>query len=159
MISIYCDGSATIASKPGGYGVVIVLDGVELHRHSGSMEKATNNEAEISAAIYGLDWYINAKAAGMPELVAVSTVELVSDSQLVLRYASGEYKCKAMHLLPLYLKLRKLYGDSKAVTRWVKGHNNDYYNEICDKLAKHGRVAAESQQAQRNACDVEEKEI
>lgn len=142
-LSIYSDGSATTADKPGGYAFVILLDGKEIVRDSGYMDKATNNMAEISGAIAGLEWYLTNKNGTNPDLSQVTEVELVSDSQLTLNYANGKYKCKAMHLTPLYIKLRKLYGDAKAKTRWVRGHNGDHYNEICDKLAKAARGSME----------------
>lgn len=142
-LEIYCDGSATIATKPGGWAFVVVLDGNEIHRQNGGLQKATNNMAEISAAINGLEWFIAAKNNGSPDLADVKEVELVSDSQLVLRYANGEYGCKAQHLVPLYIKLRNLYNASTATTRWVKGHNGDHYNEICDELAKAARAEQE----------------
>jgi len=64
---------------------------------------------------------------------------LVSDSQLVLRYASGEYQCRKPHLVPLYCKLRQLHNKLNIKTRWVKGHSGDLHNERCDILAKTAR--------------------
>ena len=143
-IEVYTDGSATIATKPGGWGYVIVIDGQEYQRQNGGLPLATNNVAEITAAIEGLDRVIQLKSSGSPNIDPNADVELVSDSQLVLRYATGEYRCKAMHLVPLYIKLRKLYGQANATTRWVRGHAGDHFNEVCDKLAKAAREALES---------------
>lgn len=140
ILSIYSDGSSDGKTGGiGGYGYVIVLDGKEIARGSGQSTNATNNTEEIRGAIAGLDWYLNAKASGTPDLSSVTEVELVSDSQLCLKYATGEYRCKKPHLTPLYIKLRKLYGEAQAKTRWVRGHSGDQYNEICDKLAKTAR--------------------
>ena len=53
-IEVYSDGSATTADKAGGWGSVIVIDGA-LHKElSGHLESATNNDAELEAAIQGL---------------------------------------------------------------------------------------------------------
>src|SRR5690606_23150478 len=98
---------------------------------------ATNNVAELTAAIQGLkyaDAYIQAAGLVNPEVI------LVSDSQLTLGYASGLYKCKAIHLGPLNIEIKKYYNKLSASTRWVKGHNGDQYNEICDKLAGEARA-------------------
>lgn len=132
-VELYCDGSSEgNSSGRGGWAYVVVADGVKVHEANGHLSVATNNIAEITAACEGLAWFL-----GPTGLHASATeVVLVSDSQLVLRYATGEYKCKAFHLVPLYIKLRKLYGQAKATTRWVKGHNGDTYNELCDQLAK-----------------------
>lgn len=133
---VYTDGSATTADKPGGWAFVILRDGTEIHRQSGFLASATNNVAEISAAIEGLQFL---RASYLQQNPITDEVVLVSDSQLVLRYATGQYKCKAVHLVPLYIKLRKGFRDVKASTRWVKGHAGDEFNEICDKLAKAAR--------------------
>ena len=107
------------------------------------MPKATNNVAELTAAIAGLEYIstndvpgVHNPAGGVDEEISVC---LVSDSKLVLGYATGEYQCKAMHLLPLCLKLRKLYRSFSATTRWVRGHTGDEHNERCDVLAKAAR--------------------
>jgi ribonuclease HI len=133
-IDVYTDGSGQTSDGPGGWAFVVVIDGVEQHRANGSIPSATNNVAEITAAIKGLEY-----VAGIPSGNNVREVCLVSDSQLVLGYASGRYKCKAMHLLPLFIQLKKLYRQLNASERWVRGHSGDQYNEICDGLAKTAR--------------------
>lgn len=133
-VSIYCDGSATIASLPGGWAFVILVDGVKTAEGSGHLAKATNNIAELTAAISGLEFVQND-----PRFACATTIELVSDSQLTLRYASGEYQCRKPHLVPFYCKLRQLYIKLKITTRWVKGHAGEEYNERCDELAKAAR--------------------
>jgi ribonuclease HI len=149
-IEVYTDGSATTADKPGGWAYVLIIDGKEFTRQNGGLASATNNVAEITAAIEGLGAAIRLKnnsSSNVDPNANVdpsSDVELISDSQLVLKYATGEYKCKAMHLVPLYIKLRKLYAEAKATTRWVKGHAGDEYNEVCDKLAKAARKNMEA---------------
>ena len=143
-IEVYTDGSATTADKPGGWGYVILVDGVKHSEASGGLQKATNNVAEITAAIEGLRAasLLQANANGNARTDGVNdvSIELISDSQLVLRYATGEYQCRKYHLLPLYLELRKHYRSTGATTRWVRGHSGDTYNEQCDKLAKAARA-------------------
>lgn len=144
-ISIYCDGSSDGKSGGlGGWGFVILLDGQEIAKGSGQSKNATNNSEELRAAINGMEWYENAKLNNIIDAMSITEVELVSDSQLCLGYANGTYKCKAMHLVPLYIKLRKLYAQVGAKTRWCKGHSGDKYNEICDKLAKEARTSIET---------------
>lgn len=143
LVEIYTDGSATTQNNPGGWAYVITVDGEKVYEDSGSMKNATNNMAEITAAIEGMQYVENAIKSGNsigPAVISPDCeVVLVADSQLVLRYATGEYKCKAYHLLPLYIKLRKHFGNIKATTRWVKGHAGDEHNERCDVLAKAAR--------------------
>lgn len=143
LVEIYTDGSATTRENPGGWAYVITVDGEKVHEDSGSMKNATNNMAEITAAIEGMQCVENAIKSGNsigPAVVSPDCeVVLVADSQLVLRYATGEYKCKAWHLMPLYIKLRKHFQNVNATTRWVKGHAGDEHNERCDVLAKAAR--------------------
>ena len=134
ILEVYTDGSATTADKPGGYAYVLVADGVKSAEGSGHLDKATNNVAEITAAICGLEHVLNDA-----HYITASTIILVSDSQLVLRYATGEYQCRKPHLVPLYCKLRQLHNKLKITTRWVKGHSGDIHNERCDVLAKKAR--------------------
>jgi|ERR1051325_10570807 ribonuclease HI len=148
---VYTDGSATTADKPGGFAFVIIRDGVKVSEGSGHLQKATNNVAEITAAIRGLE-----ALQSNPEYAAADSasprtadVVLISDSQLVLRYATGEYQCRKYHLIPLYIALRKNFQKTKATTRWVKGHSGDEHNERCDMLAK----AARTTPVPANICD------
>lgn len=138
-IQVYADGSATTMDGPGGYGYAIVIDGKLFSQGSGGIEKATNNVAEITAAIEGLNYVSGLKNNKDSDAYKDAEVELVCDSQLVLKYATGEYKCRKYHLVPLNIKLRKLFNELKATTRWVRGHSGEQYNELCDKLAKSAR--------------------
>ena len=144
LIEVYSDGSATTSDKPGGYGFVICLNGIKVAEGSGHLPKASNNFAEITGAIAGLEYILNTDIPGVDGECSGGTVQgfrvtLVSDSKLVLGYANGSYQCRARHLLPLMLKLRKLYRQLNAETRWVRGHAGDEQNEACDRLAKSAR--------------------
>lgn len=133
MVEIYSDGSGTSVGLPGGWGYVIVVDGTKVHEGSGSMPDASNNVAELTAALEGLK-YIDSH----PDLKG-RDITLISDSQLVLGFASGEWEPKKFHLLLLASKVRKLYETLDAAKRWVKGHSGDEHNERCDVLAKAAR--------------------
>ena len=136
IIEVYSDGSGNTFDSDGGWGYCMVVDGVIKKEGSGYLAKATNNTAELTAGIEGLkyvDAYIQANN------ITDVDITLVSDSQLVLCYASGKWKCKAMHLAPLKIEIMNLYNKLNASGRWVKGHSGDTHNEICDVLAKNAR--------------------
>lgn len=135
-IDVYSDGSGNTFDSDGGWGFRILVDGVHLVDGSGYLKSATNNVAELTAAIEGLTAAQNYITNMKPEKPEVT---LISDSQLVLGYASGKYQCKAVHLGQLYIKVKKLYKDLNATTKWVKGHSGDEHNEACDLLAKTAR--------------------
>lgn len=134
LVEVYSDGSGTSFGLPGGYGFVIVVDGVKVHEGSGHIPDATNNVAELTAAIEGLK-YVDS----VPAYVGAD-ITLISDSQLVLNFAANTWKCKKLHLALYANKLQVLYKKLNAKTKWVKGHNGDPMNELCDQLARDGRL-------------------
>lgn len=123
-------------ASDGGYGWRIVVDGVPLEDGSGYLAQATNNVAEITAAIQGLTRVYTVIQQNSWQS---AKVVLVADSQLVLGYASGKWRCKAEHLKPLCRDLQQIYNKVDADPRWVRGHNGDPNNEHCDQLAKAAR--------------------
>ena len=140
-IEVYSDGSGNTFNGDGGYGWRLIVNGILYREGNGYLSSSSNNFAELTAAIRGLEAaseYINRDNTVL--LSDTRSVVLVSDSQLVLGYANGSYKCKALHLAPLCIELKKLYKATEASTRWVKGHNGDEHNEGCDKLAKAARL-------------------
>ncbi len=138
-LEVYTDGSATTKDKPGGYGWVIIRDGIFLSEGSGSLEKATNNDAELEAAIMGL---ANAyKIVSDKPIFPVDwmptkyEVILVSDSQIVLGWLSGTYRFKQLAKQQKYFQFMRLKKMMGVTGRWVEGHTGDEWNERCDKLA------------------------
>jgi len=136
LIEVFSDGSGNTMESDGGYGWRIVVDKVPLEDGSGYLPKATNNVAELTAAVEGLK---RVEAIIQQNSWQNAQVVLVADSQLVLGYASGKWRCKAEHLRGLQRDLQAAYNRVDARQRWVRGHNGDEHNEHCDKLAKAAR--------------------
>lgn len=132
----YTDGACAPSNPgPAGWGAVLIApDGAE-SEHYGFIGPGTNQIAELTAAIEGL--------ARVP---AGSAVELVSDSQYVLkgisewragwerknwRNAKGDPVANQALWKALFAA-----ADARAVrVRWVRGHNGDRCNEMADLLA------------------------
>ena len=153
LIEVYSDGSGTVADEACGWAFVICVDGVKVAEGSGGLPSGSNNVAETIAAIRGLDYVATTDITGCVEsgddhvdqednTRNRARVVLVSDSQLTLRWATGEYQCKKWHLIPHVIQLRKLFNKLEAETRWVKGHSGQEFNERCDVLAKAAREEA-----------------
>lgn len=155
-IEAYADGSATIVGKPGGYGWVLVVDGVKHSEGSGHMESATNNDAELAGANAGLAAALKFILANNPENPEVT---LVSDSQIVLGWTDGTYKFKQKKKMDKFNILQTLVQRMKVKTRWVKGHNNDEHNTRCDKLAGEARKGLIKAQKDEKESKEEKKSL
>jgi hypothetical protein len=78
-------------------------------------------------------------------------VYLVSDSQLILGWASGEYRFKQAGKLEKYYQLQALVQKLRVKTRWVRGHNGDEFNERCDQLANEARLGVQNKKEREEA--------
>jgi ribonuclease HI len=138
-IEVWTDGSATTPDKPGGWASVIVVDG-QVHKEiSGHLEKATNNDAELIAAIKGLDYASEYLSSCQSLFSTDNEVTLISDSEIILKWANGTYRFKQVDKLFLYESLCCLVRRLNVKTKWVRGHSGNILNERCDKLAKNAR--------------------
>ncbi|MBF4510047.1 MAG: ribonuclease HI family protein [Aeromicrobium sp.] len=96
------DGGARGNPGPGGVGIVVRSpDGVVACQGGAFLGTVTNNVAEYEAVIWGLR---AARALG------AQTVELRSDSELVVRQLTGVYRVKNQGLLPLFREAQRLIG-------------------------------------------------
>lgn len=138
-IEVYSDGSATVATKPGGYGFVVVIDGTKRTEGSGQMLTATNNDAELEGAIQGLASVLKMIVDDPAAFPLGYEVTLVSDSQIVLGWADGTYRFKQKNKRNKFDQLMYLVKKLRVKTRWVEGHSGDDNNERCDKLANDAR--------------------
>ena len=118
----YTDGSSL--GNPGPAGWAVYLDGKP---HSGKIEHATNNFAEMFAIQKAM------------ELVPPnSDLEIVTDSRLVIGWFARGWKIKKQHIREIKDKCDTLR-DSKALSVSfvkTKGHASDMWNNRADALAQ-----------------------
>jgi ribonuclease HI len=91
---VHVDGGAR--GNPGPAAIAAVLadaDGTILDERSETIGRATNNVAEYRAVLLGIE---RAGALGAAEL------ELVGDSELIVKQVRGEYKVKDPNMKPLH---------------------------------------------------------
>ena len=117
------DGGARGNPGPAAYGYVLEAeDGTVLDARGQTIGVATNNVAEYSALIAGLE-----KAAEL----GVDELEVVSDSELLVRQMTGEYKVKNE-------ALQELNADASALARRVGRVRytsvRREHNELADRL-------------------------
>lgn len=156
-IEVYSDGSATVASKPGGYGWVIVIDSKKISEGNGYMEKASNNDAELEAIIQGLGNVLKMRLEGKIP-IGHHEVYIVSDSQIALGWVDGTYRFKQRDKRHKYDQLQYLVKKLNVKTRWVKGHSGDEHNSRCDKLANIARKSLEKDDAKQEVIKAPKKQ-
>jgi ribonuclease H / adenosylcobalamin/alpha-ribazole phosphatase len=121
---LYADGAARGNPGPAGAGAVL-LDGdghvlAELTKHLGH---ATNNVAEYTALIIGLE---EAKRRGVDDL------EVHMDSKLVVEQMNGRWKIKHPNMKPLAIRAGELWG---SFARRSISHIPREENLIADALS------------------------
>jgi ribonuclease HI len=99
-LRVFSDGASRGNPGPAGAGAVLALATDEVVERLGLfLGTQTNNHAEYMGAILGLR---RARALGAEE------VELVADSQLLIRQLAGRYQVRSPALRPLYEEARAL---------------------------------------------------
>jgi ribonuclease HI len=117
------DGGARGNPGPAAFGYVLEAeDGTVLAAHGETIGIATNNVAEYSALIAGLEKALE---------LALSEVEVVSDSELMVKQMTGEYRVKNEALLDLSQQASRLARRIGSVSyRAVRRE----HNELADRL-------------------------
>ena len=101
-IVIYTDGGSRGNPGPSAFGVLIFDDQKNiLKKYSQYIGEATNNEAEYQALIFALK---KTKALFGKEQIKKTPVEIMSDSELLVKQMKGEYKILNPRIQPLFLK-------------------------------------------------------
>ena len=126
-VVVNCDGAARGNPGPAGAGAVVAAeDGTVLAEVAEGLGETTNNVAEYTAVIRGLE---EAKGLGAREVL------LRSDSQLLINQLTGRYRVKAPHLQPLHRQVRDLM---RSFDRVDLEHVPRERNAAADSLANLG---------------------
>jgi ribonuclease H / adenosylcobalamin/alpha-ribazole phosphatase len=117
------DGGSRGNPGPAAYGYVLEAeDGTVLDARGETIGVATNNVAEYRALIAGLEKALE---------LAVSEVEVVSDSELLVKQMRGEYRVKNDALRDLSLQASRLARQIGKVTYTAVRRE---HNELADQL-------------------------
>lgn len=128
-LTVHVDGGARGNPGPAAIAAVITgADGEVVDSAAQVIGRATNNVAEYRALVFGIE---RAVALGATEL------ELVGDSELVVKQVRGEYRVKDPNLKPLHgtamSALRDLDGWSiRHVGRDQNAHADRLVNDALD---------------------------
>jgi ribonuclease HI len=128
---LFTDGGARGNPGPAAYGYVLEAeDGTVLAAHGEHIGSATNNVAEYSGLVAGLRKALE---------LQVSEVEVVSDSELMVKQMRGEYRVKNEALRALFAEADRL---ARAVGKVEYRHVKRAHNEEADRLVNAALDAA-----------------
>jgi ribonuclease H / adenosylcobalamin/alpha-ribazole phosphatase len=129
--TLWTDGGARGNPGPAAYAYVLeAADGTVLAAHGEAMGVATNNVAEYRALIAGLEKAVE---------LGVAELEVVSDSELMVKQMRGEYKVKNETLRELSLTAARLARELPIV-RYTAVRRE--HNELADRLVNEALDAA-----------------
>ena len=135
MLKIWTDGSCLGNPGPGGWAF-IATDGKNIAQRSGGEKDTTNNRMELMAVLRALT------AAHRH-----SEVEIHTDSQYVKNgmqtwiknWRKNNWRTadkKPVKNQDLWQPLDEIASKMKIHWIWVRGHNGNELNEMCDELAR-----------------------
>ena len=117
------DGGSRGNPGPAAWGVVVMdAEGRAREGFAGVIGRATNNVAEYTGLLEALALAVDRGA---------SDVELLADSELVVKQVRGEYKVRHPDLIPLHAEAMRMI---RGFGRFKIGHVPREKNKIADKL-------------------------
>jgi len=122
-LTVNVDGGARGNPGPAAIGAVLRnADGEVLEEVGRRIGRTTNNVAEYKALLLGIE---RARALGASEL------ELLGDSELIVRQVQGEYKVKDATMRELHAEVRRAL---ESFERWSIRHVPRGQNVGADRL-------------------------
>ena len=126
MLRVFSDGAARGNPGPAGAGAVLQkADGTVVAKCGKFLGVQTNNFAEYSALLLGLETALR---------LGANEVEVVADSELMVRQLNGEYRVKNAGLKPLFESARRLLGRfERHRVRHVPREQNQLADEMSNR--------------------------
>lgn len=125
-LNIFTDGAARGNPGPAGIGIVVKQAGKTIAEIADYIGETTNNIAEYSAFIRGLEEATKLKA---------KQISVFCDSELLVKQIKGEYRVKNQGLKPLFIRAKALIDNfAKFEVKYIPREQN----KEADKLANQG---------------------
>ncbi len=124
-LTIYTDGASRNNPGEAGAGVFIKQDGKPVQKIARYLGTTTNNIAEYSAAIIGLERAVT---------LGADRVKLLADSELLVKQVNGQYKVKNAGLEPLHRKVKELIARIGSVeVQYIPRERNKEADALANK--------------------------
>lgn len=107
MATMHIDGASRGNPGPAAYAIVLARPGLPVVEEADTIGKATNNIAEYTALVEGLQ---------LATELGVKRLAIFSDSELMVKQMKGEYRVKNPELLDLYNEAKRLMANFEKVT-------------------------------------------
>jgi ribonuclease HI len=133
--TIYTDGACSGNPGPGGWGAVIFDEREKQNNISGKVKDTTNNRMELTAPIMALK---KIKSKSHITIFTDSTYVKNGITEWIKKWEKNGWKNsnkKPVKNKDLWIKLNDLCQKNKVIWKWIKGHSNNKYNILADKLA------------------------
>lgn len=119
---LYTDGAYSRKRNSGGLAVIVLRDGKQVAQFSKRYLRTTNNRMELLAVIVGLE-----------AINKADKITVYSDSMYVIGCATMGWKRNKN--TDLWNRFDKIPLLNICTFKHIKGHSDNYYNNLCDKLA------------------------
>tara|TARA_B100000965_G_scaffold235854_1_gene197605 strand:- start:796 stop:1227 length:432 start_codon:yes stop_codon:yes gene_type:complete len=136
-IEVFTDGACRGNPGPGGWGVLLRIDGEENSLFGGD-RNTTNNRMELTAAIKALEYFDKGTS-----LTLTTDSSYVKDgiTKWLENWKSKNWitsSKKPVKNKDLWVQLDKLNAENEVLWQWVKAHDGHRENEMADMLANKG---------------------
>ena len=144
MIEVYTDGACSGNPGPGGWGAVVLEDGIVINAASERSPQTTNNKEEMKAILWALQTY--GKERPLPIVWSDSAYSVNTFNSWMWNWKNNGWlksdgrEPENLDLITRYDELTKR--DYRIDLRKVAGHSGVKYNEVADGLAT-GKIRIE----------------
>jgi ribonuclease HI len=138
-VTIYTDGACSGNPGPGGWGAILVFNGVEKELNGGEAQ-TTNNRMELMAAIMALEALKRGVAA---DLHTDSRYVMDGITKWIHGWKARGWKTAGKDPVKnedLWRRLDEARSRHEVNWHWVRGHDGHPMNERADALARAGIV-------------------
>jgi ribonuclease HI len=137
---VFIDGASRGNPGPAGIGIAIfTMDGRKVAQQAQPIGVATNNIAEYTALIEGLK---------LVQSLGVRQVFVISDSELLVRQMTGQYKVRNPDI---FAKVREAQQLAKSFQKFTVSHVTRENNKLADALSNYALDVVAKRELEENS--------